>query len=290
MEFGISAFVSTAGMQPDELAQKAEAGGFESFYVSEHTHIPVNTDFPIADEVPLIYKSMYDPFVAMATAAAVTKTIRVGTAICILPQHDVFNCAKAIATIDQLSQGRVTFGIGAGWNEPEMENHGVKFTERFAATRESLEAIKRLWTEDVAEYHGDHIDFDPTWTWPKPIQSPYPEILLAGAGPSILKRVVTLADGWMPVFATQWHESLSGKQTPLDTLAEDQQKLRELEEKLGRKKTTISAMGLPATPQYIDQLMEHGVERMILSVPNESPEMAAEFLDQYTTAISAYNR
>lgn len=288
MEFGVSAFVSDAGMQPPELAQKAEALGFESFFVSEHTHIPLNTDFPIGDEVPLIYKSMYDPFVAMASAAAVTKTIRVGTAICILPQHDVFNCAKAIATIDKLSNGRVTFGIGAGWNEPEMENHGVKFGDRFGATRESLEAVKRLWMDEVAEYHGKHINFDPTWTWPKPIQSPHPEVLLAGAGPSILKRVVTMADGWMPVFAMEWHESLSGKQTPLATLAEDQKKLRRFEEELGRKKTTISAMGLPATPKYIDQLMEHGVERMVLSVPNDSPEIAAETLDQYASAISAY--
>ncbi|MFT7219036.1 MAG: putative F420-dependent oxidoreductase [Candidatus Azotimanducaceae bacterium] len=288
MEFGISAFMSDVGMQPFELASKAEALGFESFFVSEHTHIPLSTNFPIADEVPKIYKSMYDPFVAMAAAASATTKIRVGNAICILPQHDVFNCAKSIATIDHISGGRVTFGIGAGWNEPEMENHGVAFKDRFAVTKESLEAIKLLWTQDVAEYHGKHINFDPCWTWPKPSQAPYPELLLAGAGPSILKRTARLADGWMPVFAMEWHESLAGKQSPLDNLAQDRQTLRELDEQLGKTKTSISAMGLPAVAKRIDYLMEHDVERMILSVPNDSREMADEYLNQYASVISEY--
>ena len=288
MKFGLSAFVSHLGLQPEDLARHAETAGFESFFVSEHTHIPVSTDFPIADEVPLIYKSMYDPFVALAAAAAVTTDIRLGTAICILPQHDVVNCAKAVATLAHISKGRVTLGVGAGWNPPEMEHHGIAFSDRFAVTRESLEAMRCLWQDEVAEYHGDHINFEPSWAWPKPVQSPQPEVLLAGAGPNILKRVVNLADGWMPVFAMQWHDSMAGKQTPLETLAQDQAMLRELEAKKGKPKTTISAMGLPPTAEYIDYLMGHGIERMILSVPNEEPKIAEDVLGQYAEAIASY--
>ena len=288
MKFGISIFSTEHGMQPDEMAKKAEALGFESFFVSEHTHIPLSTDFPLGDEVPLVYKSMYDPFVAMAAAAAVTSTIRVGTAICILPQHDVFNCAKAIATIDQLSGGRVSFGVGAGWNPPEMEHHGVAFADRFAVTRESLEAMRRLWEDDVAEYHGEHIRFEKSWAWPKPVQQPGPEVLLAGAGPSILKRVARLADGWMPVFAMQWHDSLVGRQTPLESLPEAQQTLKEQAGKLGRPVARISAMGLAATPEYIDYLMAHDVDRMVLTVPNEDAGVAEDILNQYASATAPY--
>ena len=259
MKFGISIFSTATGMAPHLAAQKAEQLGFESFFVSEHSHIPVSTDFPIGDEVPLIYKSMYDPFVAMAAAASVTSIIKLGTAICILPQHNPINCAKSLATIDQISGGRVVFGIGAGWNPPEMEHHGVRFSDRFSVTQESVEVMKVFWSEEEAVFHGKHFDIQPSWMWPKPVQSPYPELSLAGAGPNILNRAVKIAGGWMPVFAMQWHDSLVGKQTPLESLGEDQQTLRRLEAEMGRPKTIISAMGLPPTPQFIEYLLEHNV-------------------------------
>ena len=158
MKFGVSIFPTHYSAGPAEVAAEAERLGFESFWVSEHSHIPVATDFPFADEVPDDYRSMFDPFVALGAAAAVTKTLRLGTAICLVTQHDPINCAKAVATLDQISNGRFEFGIGAGWNPPEMENHGVRFEERFKMTRERMEAMKAFWTEDEAEYQGDLVD------------------------------------------------------------------------------------------------------------------------------------
>ena len=176
------------------------------------------------------YRSMFDPFVVLGAVAAATSSIKLGTAICIVPQHDPINCAKAVATLDQLSNGRFVFGIGAGWNAPEMENHGVAFADRFKMTRERVEAMKVLWTEDEAEYSGDLVNIARSWQWPKPVQQPYPPILVAGAGPNILKRVVTLGDGWMPVLAPEWDDSLVGKLTPLDALGEMVAQTRRIEE------------------------------------------------------------
>ena len=194
-----------------DLAVEAERLGFDAFFVSEHSHIPVNTDFALGGEVPMGYKSMYDPFAVLGAVASNTTTIKIGTAICILPQHDPINCAKAISTVDQLSNGRFIFGVGAGWNPPEMENHGIPFKNRFKITKERLEAMQELWTKEEAEYQGKLVTITKSWQWPKPIQNPNPPILLAGAGPNILKRVVNLANGWMPVLSPFWDNSMAGK-------------------------------------------------------------------------------
>ena len=288
MQFGVSVFTTATGAPPQALAKKAEDLGFESFFVSEHSHIPLTTEFPLGGEVPLVYKSMYDPFIALTAAAAVTSTIRLGTAICILPQHDPINCAKETASLDQISNGRLELGIGAGWNAPEMEQHGAPFAERFSRTRETIEAIRVLWQDEVAEYHGKHINIEPSWMYPKPVQQPHPPVLLAGAGPSILKRAVSLANGWMPVLSMQWHESLAGKQTRREGLPDDIQTLRELEEEMQKPRTTISAMGLPPTPEYIEFLLENQVDRMVLSIPRDDEAGAFEHLEQMADAVSAY--
>ena len=154
MKFGVSIFPTHYSAGPAEVAAEAERLGFESFWVSEHSHIPVATEFPFAGTVPDDYRSMFDPFVALAAAATATTKLRFVTAICLITQHDPINCAKAVATLDQISGGRFEFGIGAGWNPPEMENHGVKFEDRFKMTRERMEAMKVFWTEDEAEYHA----------------------------------------------------------------------------------------------------------------------------------------
>lgn len=288
MQFGISVFTTATGAPPQMLAKKAEDLGFESFFVSEHSHIPLSTEFPMGGDVPLVYKSMYDPFIALTAAAAVTSKIRLGTAICILPQHDPLNCAKATASLDQISNGRLELGIGAGWNAAEMEQHGVPFAERFSRTKETIEAIRTLWQDDVAEYHGKHINIEPSWMYPKPRQLPHPPVLLAGAGPSILKRTVSIANGWMPVISMEWHESLAGKQTRREGLPADIKTLRELEEQMGKPKTTISAMGLPPTPEYIEFLLENKVERMILSITSDDEAGAFAHLEQIADAIGEY--
>ena len=288
MDFGVSMFPTPTSAGPAEIAVEAEKLGFESYFVSEHSHIPVDTDFPIADEVPMAYKSMYDPFVSMAAAAAVTEKIRLGTAILIAPQHHALNFAKAISTLDQISGGRIDVGIGAGWNAPEMENHGVAFADRFKATRETLEAMVELWTKDEAEYDGDIVKITRSWQWPKPVQTPHPPIFIAGSGPNILKRCVALGQGWMPIFQPDWNENLRGVQTNYHELAQDVATLAELAEEAGKPKIMITAMGLPPTPEHVDYLMENGVERMMLGLPHDSPELAFETLNTYADMIKQY--
>ena len=288
MKFGISTFVTADSAAPQYIAGLAESLGFESFFISEHSHIPVSTEFPFAPDVPLIYKSMLDPFVALGACAAVTTTIRLGTAICILPQRDAIHTAKEVATLDQMSGGRVVLGMGAGWNAPEMENHGAPYAERFARTRESLQAMQALWQNDEAEYRGQFISFEPSWMYPKPVQQPTPELSLAGAGPNILKRCVELGCGWMPVFATDWHASMQGKINPFDTLGAARRSLAELEKARGRERTRISAMGLPPKSSCIDTLLEHGVERMILTIGSEGEAAVRAQLEEIREAVSAY--
>lgn len=288
MQFAISSFITHLGASPTELAIEAERLGFESFFVSEHSHIPLDTDFPLGDEVPMVYRSMFDPFLALAAAAAVTTQIKLGTAICIVPQHDPINCAKAIATLDQISNGRVLFGIGAGWNPPEMENHGTAFSDRFRMTRERIAAMKQLWTQEEAEYHGELVSISKSWMWPKPVQQPHPPILVAGSGANILKRVVELGDGWMPIFAIEWHESLRNKQTPFHELPDMMAELKNLADAAGKAEPSITAMGLPPTAEYIDQLNELGVTRMVLGLPPENREAALDQIQTYADAVAPY--
>ncbi len=288
MDFGVGTFIGADGAPVQMIAALAESLGFESFFVSEHSHIPVSTDFPMAPEVPLIYKSMLDPFVGLGACAAATETIRLGTAICILPQRDAIHTAKEVATLDQISKGRFVFGIGAGWNAPEMENHGIPFAERFARTREALEAMQAFWENDEAEYSGKLISYERSWMYPKPVQKPGPELVLAGGGPNILKRCVSLGCGWMPVFVPALPAGMEGRVTPLDSLGRARETLQELEQAEGRPRTRISAMGLPPTPEFIDTLLEHGVERMILSISSESEVSVKQQLEQIREAVAAY--
>ncbi len=288
MKFGVSIFVTHFSAGPAEIAVEAERLGFESLFVSEHSHIPVDTKFPLSDDVPMTYRSMFDPFVALGAAAAATRTIKLGTAICILPQHDPIHCAKAVSTIDQISGGRMILGIGAGWNPPEMENHGVAFSNRFKIMRERAEAMKQLWTQEEAEYHGELVNISRSWQWPKPVQKPHPPILVAGAGAGIIKRVVGYGDGWLPVITDQWHESMRNKLTPLHEMPEMIAQQRRLEEEAGRGPTTISSLGLPPEAKYIDRLSELGIERMIFTLSSDGRDQAFSQLQAYADAVSAY--
>src|SRR3982074_573220 len=183
-----------------ELAPATEQLGFESLWVAEHSHIPASREsqWPGGAELPKHYWHTLDPFVALTGAALAAKTIRVGTGICLVVQRDPIHTAKQVASLDLISNGRFLFGIGAGWNKEEMADHGTDFGTRLKLMRERVEAMKAIWTQDEAEYHGEMVNFDRMWCWPKPVQRPHPPILLGGNGPNTLKRVVRYADGWMP--------------------------------------------------------------------------------------------
>ena len=201
MKIGAVMFFTTDSMQPAPLARLLEERGFESLWVPEHTHIPSSRKTPYPAGGPLIrpYYDIMDPFLALNTAATVTTRLKVGTGIALLTQRDPIVTAKVVSTIDQLSQGRFLFGVGNGWNQDEMENHGTDFATRHKLVRERIEAMKVIWTKSKAEYHGDMVKFDPMMAWPKPVQKPHPPVLVGGAFPYGARRAVRYGDGWMPL-------------------------------------------------------------------------------------------
>ena len=202
MELGILAFATDQAMRPDQLALTVEDRGFESMWVTEHTHVPTSraTPWPGGSELPEYYKRTLDPFVALTSAAAATSRLRIGTGICLVAQHDPIVLAKSVASLDLLSDGRFLFGIGVGWNVEEMASHGVDAKRRRSLVREKVLAMRRLWTDDVASFHGEFVDLPPSWMWPKPIQHPHPPIILGGAGgPVRVRHVIEYCDGWMPI-------------------------------------------------------------------------------------------
>lgn len=201
MRLGVMMFPTDQAIAPDELAQEVEKRGFASLYVPEHTHIPVDhSDFPAGGELPEMYKRTIDPFVFLSVAAAVTTDLRLGTGICLVPQHDPIDLAKQVASLDHVSGGRFEFGVGYGWNKPETEHHGVAFSDRRDFTHEALAAMRALWTEDEASFEGEHVSFAPSYAWPKPVQRPTPPILLgSGLGPKSKAALVEHFDGWLPI-------------------------------------------------------------------------------------------
>ncbi|MFN0122662.1 MAG: TIGR03619 family F420-dependent LLM class oxidoreductase, partial [Blastocatellia bacterium] len=192
MDFGAQIFPTEYTIQPMELARELEARGFESVWFPEHTHIPANrrTPYPLGGDLPKEYWHSYDPFLALTAAAAVTEKLKLATGICLMIERDPITTAKEVATLDRISNGRAIFGIGGGWNAEEMENHGTNFKKRWRLLRERILAMKEIWTKDAAEYHGEYVNFDPIWSYPKPVQKPHPPILMGGGGPTTFDRVV----------------------------------------------------------------------------------------------------
>jgi probable F420-dependent oxidoreductase len=206
MLVGVFYFPTDYGIEIGELARALEDRGFESLFVCEHTHIPVSrrSPFPGGGELPKRYSHTHDPFVALSFAAAATRTLKLGTGIALIPQRDPIITAKSVASLDQLSGGRFMFAIGGGWNVEEMENHGARYDTRFKLLRERVLAMKALWTQEQAEFHGDFVNFDSVWQYPKPKQQPYPPILLGGETDHTIRRVVEFCDGWFPRPRGSW--------------------------------------------------------------------------------------
>jgi len=200
MNFGAAIFFTDYSMGPAELGRALEERGFESLWAPEHSHIPLSrrSAFPQGGDLPKKYYDVMDPFVTLAAAAAATTRLRVGTGVCLVVQRDPIQTAKAVASLDQVSGGRVLFGIGAGWNAEEMLDHGTDFKSRFKVMRERVEAMRAIWTKSKPEYSGEFVKFPPMMTWPKPVQKPHPPVIVGGAFPYGARRAIAYGDGWMP--------------------------------------------------------------------------------------------
>ena len=277
MKIGLMMFPADYAIRPDDLAREAEARTFDSLWFPEHTHIPTSrrSPWPGGGELPQEYWHTHDPFVALGMAAAVTTQLKVGTGICLLIERDTITTAKEVATLDFLSNGRFLFGIGGGWNVEEMGHHGTVFKTRWKKLREQIAAMKTIWTEDAAEYHGEFVNFEPIWSWPKPVQKPHPPILLGGHSPQVLQRVVDFCDGWMPI---------GGRATELLT---DLQRLRQLAEQKGRDPRTVSVtvFGAPADAAVLEQYRAAGIERVSFGLPPAGRDKVLPLMDRYAAVV-----
>lgn len=278
MKFGVFYFPTDYGIQVPELAVELENRNIESLFVCEHTHIPTSrkSPFPGGGELPKKYIHTHDPFIALSFAAALTKKLRLGTGICLVPQHDPIVLAKVIASLDMMSGGRFEFGIGGGWNVDEMNNHGVEYKTRFKQMREHTEAMKAIWTQDEASYHGEFVNFDPIWSYPKPTQRPHPPILLGGETDYTLKRIVEYCDGWIPRGNMDFDPKVSLK------------RLHDMADKHGRdpKELSTTLFRGPTTKEALDACCEAGVDRVLYEVPDGTRDEALKALDDVVALMS----
>ena len=266
MEFGVAIFPVEDVQTPAELARMAEERGFESLLFPEHTHIPASreTPYPAGGELPPEYSRTYDPFVALTAAAAATTRLRVGTGICLVIERDPIVTAKEVASLDLLSGGRVEFGVGAGWNREEMRNHGTDPRTRMAVLAERVAAIRAIWTQSEASYHGDHVSFDRIWSWPKPVQDPHPPVWVGGNGPTVEDRVLAFGDGWMPNVIDD--DELLGRIAALRARA--------------GYDVPVSINASPRRPERLERYAEAGVERAIFYLPSSGRAEIEERMDK----------
>jgi probable F420-dependent oxidoreductase len=279
MKFGLAIFPTEDGPAPGDLAREAEERGYESLFFPEHTHIPASrtTPYPIGDELPPEYSRIYDPFVALTAAAAATSRLLIGTGVCLVIERDPIITAKEVATLDRLSEGRFLFGVGAGWNAEEMQNHGTDPSRRFALMRERIEAMKAIWAEDEASYAGEHVRFERIWCWPKPLQQPHPPVLVGGNGPRVLDRVLRFGDEWMP------------NRIRLEDLGARIGELRERAEQAGRPEIPVTIAGIRPEPARIERVEQAGAHRVFFWLP-PALEQLEPALERVTAAVEEYQR
>jgi probable F420-dependent oxidoreductase len=276
MEIGVMMFPTDKTIRPDQLARELEDRGFESLFFPEHTHIPTGrrTPYPAGGELPDEYKRTFDPFAAIAAAAARTERLMLGTGVCLVAQHDPIVLAKTVASVDLISDGRFEFGVGFGWNIDEMEDHGVDPKRRRGLVREKVLAMKALWTQEEASFTGEFVNLQPSWSWPKPVQQPNPPIFLGGrAGPTVFRHVIEWADGWMPIGG-------GGLTTTLP-------QLRQAAEDAGRDPETIAIIVFAAQPDAgkLDHYREIGVSRTVLGLPPGTADVVLPLLDTWAKLL-----
>ena len=279
MKFGASMFFTDYSMTAPELAVAVEQRGFDIVWAPEHSHIPLSrkTPFIMGGDLPKRYYDVMDPFVTLTAAAMATTTLKIGTGVCLIAQRDPIQTAKLVASIDQVSGGRFVFGVGNGWNQDEMENHGTAFVSRHKRARENIEAMKAIWTQSKAEYHGEFVNFDPMMTWPKPVQKPHPPILVGGAFPYSARRAVRYGDGWMPQ-VTEYAK------TPLIELIP---RFRQMAAEHGRdpESLEISIGGQQPDVDLIRRYDDAGVNRVSCSLESAKADTILPILDQWAEII-----
>jgi probable F420-dependent oxidoreductase len=273
LNFGVAVFPTLITPPPGELARLAEEHGCESLFFPEHTHIPADrqTPYPGGGELPPEYGTSYDPFVALAFAAAATSELRIATGICLIVQRDPIATAKEVASLDRLSGGRLLFGVGAGWNREEMANHGTDPRTRMRLMGERIDAMKAIWTEQEASYHGEFVNFDRIWSSPKPLQRPHPPILVAGAGPTVLDRVLAFGDAWFP------------------PLYDDDAVLAQIGELRSRaeREVPVTLNLAPTDPARLARYEAAGVERVVFEIPQGPRPEVERRLEQIGAAMRA---
>jgi probable F420-dependent oxidoreductase len=279
MDFGAAMFFTDYSMRATELAQALEARGFESMWAPEHSHIPTSRRSPYqaGGELPKQYWEVMDPFVTLGAAAAVTKTIKLGTGVCLVIQRDTIQTAKLVASLDQVSGGRFLFGIGGGWNAEEMEDHGTEFKTRFKKMREQIEAMKEIWTKDAAEYHGDLVDFPAMMAWPKPVQKPHPPIIVGGAFPHSARRALRYGDGWIPNASRQHYADVT------DFLPQ----FKQMASEMGRdpSQVPVTIWGVGEDYDRLRRYQDQGIARVVVSLPPEGSDKTLPALDRWAALI-----
>jgi len=278
MQIGAAMFFTDYSMAPTELGRALEERGFESMWAPEHSHIPLSrkSPFPSGGELPKQYYDAMDPFVTLSVAAAATKKLKLGTGVCLVIQRDTIQTAKAVASLDQVSGGRFLFGIGGGWNQDEMEDHGTVYATRFKKMREQIEAMREIWTKSKPEYHGETVDFPPTMTWPKPVQNPLP-VIVGGAFPHGARRALRYGNGWIPHSRRPQYEDVT------DFLPQ----FRQMAAEAGRDpaEVPVTVWGAPENADRLQHYRDQAVARVVVSLPAEPAAKTLPRLDRWAELI-----
>ena len=267
MKIGIATFAAEGAVEPHDFGRMVEERGFESLFLGEHTHMPTSRPPDQPGALPWYYYRPLDPLLALSAAATSTERIKLGTSICLVVQRDPITLAKEVASIDAISHGRFLFGIGAGWQAEEIANHGTDPSTRIALFRERVLAMKTIWTNEEAEYHGRFVDFTPLYSWPKPVQQPHPPVLVGGNGAKVIDRVLDFGDGWIPMAFD------------LESLAAPVEQLRAHAVEVGRDPLPVTVCALGPTPENLARAEELGIDRALFAIDAAPADETARVLD-----------
>jgi probable F420-dependent oxidoreductase len=278
VDHGIMMFPTDDAIDPAELAKEVEDRGFDSLWFPEHSHIPTKREspYPGGGDLPRMYIHTYDPFVALTAAAAATTTLKLATGICLVIQRDPIHTAKEVASLDRLSGGRFLFGIGGGWNREEMADHGTDPRTRMRRMAEQVTAMKALWTQEEAEFHGEFVDFERSWAWPKPLQDPHPPVYVGGMGPGVEDRILDFGDAWLP------------QRVGPDNLGEFEERANALQQRAadaGRGRIPMSLFGAETSPEAVEGYRRIGLERAIYGVSSADRDTVRTELDELAKLV-----